>query len=63
MTRKRGGYDREIEELMGEISSFQRTFSLCLGLMLKKIHWTIYSTAGLHCDLGTINSVSFPHIL
>lgn len=42
---------------------FRRTFSLCLGLMLKKIHWTIYSTAGLHCDLWTINSVSFPHIL
>lgn len=42
---------------------FWRTFSLCLGLMLKKIHWTIYSTAGLRCDLWTINSVSFPHIL
>lgn len=30
----------------------RRTFSLCLGLMLKKIHWTIYSTAGLHWSLN-----------
>lgn len=27
---------------------FWRMFSLCLGLTLKKIHWTIYSTAGLY---------------